>query len=271
MSEFQNKKVLIWGKTYPELSTRHKETVCTGGCDEEGHPIRLYPVPLRYLPDRQQYALYDWIDVPMVRQLKDPRPESYKVIPEKITKASHLDTNGGSWSDRRRVIFADRTWHYECLEDLKLAQKREMRSLGLVKVGSITKVELVERPASDYLAHKEKLRNLQGITDLFDYDQKDLEFFPYRVRVHWHCSQLRGAHPCPGHTASVLDWGLGELGRREGAQKALARMEQLADLDRYDLRLFLGNFFLHQRVFGIIGLWYPLKRNLHQQDLFESP
>lgn len=36
-------RVLIWTKTYPELSTRYIETVCTAGVLEDGSPVR--PVP----------------------------------------------------------------------------------------------------------------------------------------------------------------------------------------------------------------------------------
>jgi hypothetical protein len=57
----QKIRVLIWGKTYPELSTHYRETVCTGGVREDGSPIRLYPVPLRYLDTEKRYELYDWV------------------------------------------------------------------------------------------------------------------------------------------------------------------------------------------------------------------
>jgi hypothetical protein len=60
-------RVLIWGKTYPELSNQHRETVCTGGCTEDGRPIRIYPVPLRYLPEMTRYSLYHWIEAPLER------------------------------------------------------------------------------------------------------------------------------------------------------------------------------------------------------------
>src|SRR6266567_8148955 len=35
---YEEKKILIWGKTYPELSIKHLETVCTGGVTEDGAP-----------------------------------------------------------------------------------------------------------------------------------------------------------------------------------------------------------------------------------------
>jgi len=51
-------KVLIWGKTTPQLSTKHMETVCTGGCLEDGSPVRLFPIPFRYLAGDRQFHLY---------------------------------------------------------------------------------------------------------------------------------------------------------------------------------------------------------------------
>lgn len=54
----QQKRVLIWGETYPELSSKYRETVCTGGCLEDGRPVRIYPVPFRYLEGDSRYKMY---------------------------------------------------------------------------------------------------------------------------------------------------------------------------------------------------------------------
>jgi hypothetical protein len=59
-------KILIWERP-TELSSRHVETVCTGGCLEDGRPNRLYPVDLCYLERHKQYSLYDWIEVPIAK------------------------------------------------------------------------------------------------------------------------------------------------------------------------------------------------------------
>jgi len=40
-------KVLITVKTYPTLSAKYDELVCTAGFKEDGTWIRLYPVPFR--------------------------------------------------------------------------------------------------------------------------------------------------------------------------------------------------------------------------------
>jgi len=65
--QFTTERVLIWGKNYPKLSKRYAETVSTAGVRENGTPIRLYPVPLRYLGSDSQYRLYDWVDLPICK------------------------------------------------------------------------------------------------------------------------------------------------------------------------------------------------------------
>ncbi len=69
-------RVLITVKTYPTLSTRYEELVCTAGFKEDGTWIRIYPVQFRKKTYTEQYKEYDWIEVDLVRNEKDPRPES---------------------------------------------------------------------------------------------------------------------------------------------------------------------------------------------------
>ena len=58
-----------------------------------------------------------------------------------------------------------------------------------------------------------------------------------------------------------------ELARRDGDwEKARKKLETISTLAGYDFRLFIGNFFLHQQTWGVIGLWYPKRRA--QQSLF---
>ncbi|MEJ7710333.1 MAG: hypothetical protein WKF84_10830 [Pyrinomonadaceae bacterium] len=75
MAVYEEKRVLIWGKTYPELSSKYFETVCTGVVLEDGSPVRLYPVPYRYLSD--QFHKYQWITARIAKNDSDCRPESY--------------------------------------------------------------------------------------------------------------------------------------------------------------------------------------------------
>ena len=62
----------------------------------------------------------------------------------------------------------------------------------------------------------------------------------------------------------VLDWGLLELARRDGKwEQARQKLETISTLAVHDFRLFIGNYFLHQQNWGVIGLWYPKRRAQH--------
>lgn len=48
-------KVLISVKTYPTLSEKYDELVCTAGFLEDGSWIRIYPIPFRKLKFDSRY------------------------------------------------------------------------------------------------------------------------------------------------------------------------------------------------------------------------
>jgi len=43
------RKVFITVKTYPTLSTKYDELVCTAGILDDGSWVRIYPLPFRKL------------------------------------------------------------------------------------------------------------------------------------------------------------------------------------------------------------------------------
>ena len=50
-------RVLIAVKTYPTLSEKYDELVCTAGFLEDGTWIRIYPIPFRKLSYDKRYTL----------------------------------------------------------------------------------------------------------------------------------------------------------------------------------------------------------------------
>jgi hypothetical protein len=67
-------RVLITVKTYPTLSRKYGETVCTAGVREDGSWVRMYPVPFRRLNEKEQYSKFDWLECHLVRNPSDTRP-----------------------------------------------------------------------------------------------------------------------------------------------------------------------------------------------------
>lgn len=259
-------KVLIWAKTYRELSTRHRETVCTGGCLEDGTPVRLYPVPLRYLPVAHQYRLYDWIEVPLRRNRDDPRPESFRTAKGIPPRVLHPASASNGWEARREIVFKRQDWHFDCLDALTELRRTRGTSLGMVRVRDIEEISVVDRDPEDRREHEKKLAQLRSSFDLFEGQdfQKDLAFIPWRFRIRWRCA----SPACGSHSGAVLDWGLAELPRREGPNAARKRLESIADLRTHDFRLFLGNLRNRPYVFSIVGLWYPMIAHQVRGTLF---
>jgi len=73
-----NIKVLITVKTYPTLSKKYDELVCTAGFREDGSWIHIYPVPFRKLDYAYQYKKYNWVELDLEKNPKDFRPESFR-------------------------------------------------------------------------------------------------------------------------------------------------------------------------------------------------
>ncbi len=88
----ERKKICITVKTYPTLSKKYDELVCTAGLLDDGSWIRIYPLPFRKLDYDKKYKKYHWIEADVERNLSDIRPESYKVF--NIDTSRILERNG---------------------------------------------------------------------------------------------------------------------------------------------------------------------------------
>ena len=62
MTTMEKQRILVTVKTYPTLSRKYGETVCTAGIREDGTWVRIYPVPFRRLNESEQYRKYDWTE-----------------------------------------------------------------------------------------------------------------------------------------------------------------------------------------------------------------
>lgn len=97
-------RVLITVKTYPTLSRKYGETVCTAGVREDGSWVRIYPVPFRRLGEKEQYSKFDWLDCDLIRSRTDPRPETrHPADLNQLQPVGHLDTKD-NWRVRRQLL-----------------------------------------------------------------------------------------------------------------------------------------------------------------------
>lgn len=252
-------RVLIWAKTYPELSTRHIETVCTAAVREDGRPVRLYPVPLRYLEGKDQFRLYDWITVPIAKSTSDVRPESHKIDSARIMRDGHVDTDSHGWDARRAVVFKDPSWHFANVDALLAAEKAHKVSFGTVTPGVVDEVYVAPKPAGAAEAYARRIEELQAQQDAFVTTYKELGFRPADLKLRWRCAERCRVCAKAPHDMQVFDWGLLELARKRGWdwEASKDRLETILNLSTHDPRLFLGNFKAHPKNFAVIGMWYP--------------
>jgi hypothetical protein len=196
--KYETKRILIWGKTYPELSTIHFETVCAAGVTEDGSPIRLYPIPYRYLSDEDKFRRYQWITARVARNHSDPRPESYAIDCESIELGDFVDTDDYEWDARAAIVFQDQSWQFETVDQLLDAQKNKKTSIGVVTPRQILKIEVFERPQEEKASFQDKLARvrkkvaadilqLRLFDDFFVPELRNLEFMNKRIRIDWLC------------------------------------------------------------------------------------
>lgn len=104
----ERKKILIATKTYPSISRKYKETVCTAGIllSEDETPvqwIRIYPIRFRGLESDKRYKRWSIISAEIERNTKDFREESYRVNDASIQVIREIDTKN-KWEERKSFV-----------------------------------------------------------------------------------------------------------------------------------------------------------------------
>ena len=161
-SGYTREQILIWAKTYPELSSKYLETVCTAGMLPSGKPLRLYPIPYRYLGgEKEQFSVNLCITADIKTKQDDPRPESFRIDCDSIEAGEVLHPTQDEWGKRAELMFRDPSWQFESVEDLKKAQKEKGTSIGVVAPREITKVEIAKRSEEEAKSFEQKLADVR--------------------------------------------------------------------------------------------------------------
>jgi hypothetical protein len=268
-------KVLITVKTYPTLSTKYEELVCTAGFREDGSWIRIYPIQFRKKPYNEQYSKYQWIEADLVKNEKDFRPESFRPASHD-TEIKILETikpDGDSWNERRKIVL--RKVYHDLTKLISEAKDRSIcTSLAVFKPTSISEFIIV---ADEREWDKNKLALLQQ-GNLFETGSaKNLEVvkkLPYKFSYRFVDEVGRES------TLMIEDWELGQLYwnclvRHNGDEEAACndvRQKYFTDFSKNkDLHFFMGTTKeFHAKnapnPFIIIGAFYP--KPVTQMGLF---
>ena len=276
-SEWQRRRILIWGKTRPELSKKYREIVCTGGVFEDTRQlVRIYPVPLRYMDDEKIFKKYQWIEAFVKKSSSDYRPESYKIRYDGIETFETIPTKSGNWDDRAEWVMNDDNI-FPSVEILQEKQRRDHTSLGLVKPAKILDIRSVRYDQGDrdrfWSHYQDAIRQMELPFDAESgHEIKPLTPPDYRFKIRFCCN---GTDCQREHNFSVLDWETDALYfhlRKRGdaphiaARKVVDKLQEICGPEK-DIYFFLGNISSHPQVFSIVGFWWPKKHGPKQLRL----
>lgn len=260
-------KVLITVKTYPTLSSKYDELVCTAGFLEDGTWVRIYPIPFRKLDYDQQYSKYDWVEIDLEKNAADFRPESYKPksIDTSFRIVGHIDTED-SWRLRKELVL--RNVHTNMTELIAQAKEKN-KSLAVFKPKEILdfKIEKTEREWD-----KEKLKTLKANAQQLNLFQNADNPFEVVKKLPYKFSYKFISDDGIERTMMIEDWEIGQLywnclkRHNNDEEKACedVRRKYFDDFAKTkDLYFFLGTtrefHLIAPNPFIIIGTFHPKK------------
>jgi len=265
----ERKRVYITVKTYPTLSEKYDELVCTAGICEDGSWIRLYPLPFRKLDNEQKYKKWQWIEVDVEKNTSDFRSESYKVLNIDTVKIFPQKGSKVDWEERKYILLKTEKVYFNLTEIIKIAKEPPYKSLVVFKPTKILDFH-VESTDRDW--PKDKLERIQAKAkqlSLFQTPDEVIEEFkvvqklPYTFKYKFEDNEGKESN------LMIEDWEIGALylnclrNVNGDERKALEKVRERYwdDFMKKDLFFFLGtrksdhHFALNP--FSIVGVFYP--------------
>jgi hypothetical protein len=241
-----SERILITVKTYPTLSRKYGETVCTAGVHEDGSWVRIYPVPFRRLDESEQYRKFDWIHCQLVKSRSDPRPETRHAADlKKLQPAGHMGTTS-NWRDRRKLLL-NTSKVYTQLQSLIDGAKANTVSLAVFKPTKITGFVWEEEERAWDANKVAQMRNQTNQAELFAEETwrqtfKVIPKLPFSFSYEFEDAGGKKSK------LQILDWEIGALywnclkrcGGNEQAALEKVRIKYFDQFLKTDLHFFLG-------------------------------
>jgi hypothetical protein len=269
-------RILITVKTYPTLSATYGELVCTAGLREDGSWIRIYPVPFRSLEEYQKFEKYRIIEAQVIRNPKDPRPESHKVDFESLRLTDTKLSTADGWRERKNWVLGRGKVHDDLKELISSANERNQLSIATFKPKRILAFKSEPQSPNWDEAKIATLEHASHQASLFP-EWQPRSVTHYVKKLPWKFSYRLVDGNGVESTMMIEDWEIGALYWRcikEGSTPddavSKVRKKYFDEFRDKDLHLFLGTTReWHGRgknPFVVIGAFYPPVQ--HQQELF---
>jgi hypothetical protein len=258
--KFHKTRLLVLCKTYPSPSSGYVETSCVAAMTEDGHLIRLYPVPFRLLEQSAQFKKWQWIEADIAKATDDHRPESFRLRADTLQCIGEPIPTRNDWVERRCWIQKLPT--FKSFEALDRARVERGVTLGLLTGQRIEALQI--KPARQPTWTEDELTKLsQAQGDLFtDRDRstlRQLRKVPYDFHyVYRPEASPDGSSQCH----KIVDWEAGalfwNLQRHHGAQwEAPFRQKFECRLPNTDLMFLMGTIHRFPDQWLIVSVIYP--------------
>lgn len=231
--------LLVLGNAVPDIIGDNRITVCTAGVSKAHGLVRIYPVP-----PRSHMKRWNIVKVPLERNPKDTRPESWKIQGSKSgwdTIADRIELKGRVEEKEEKFDILDdlhARFGVDCVEDLN----DNKASLGMVKPQSFS-CEFEKRDDHD----PEMQMSLDGATPFLT-----IKNYPLKPVMRYRCPNCRTKNP---HKQQVMEWGVFEW-MRKNPDKPEKVFENLHIGEAgYDTGLLVGNMALHRNSFMVISVF----------------
>lgn len=238
-------RILITVKTYPTLSAKYGELVCTAGLREDGSWVRIYPVPFRRLDEEQQYRKYDWVECDLIQGTRDHRPETWHPADYgQLVPVGHMTSTDG-WRERRRLLLK-RGKVFSSMEALIAAAKSNTMSLATFKPARVVDFTWKQDDRAWDRSKLDEMRKAAQQGDLFDEQWR--ETFRVIPKLPYTFSYTFEDETGKQRKLQVLDWEAGALFHnckvRAGGDEQIAlqkvRQKYFDEFTKTDLHFFLG-------------------------------
>ena len=262
MEKTLTKRIFITAKTYPNLSTKNIETICTAGICNDGKWVRIYPINYRNMNQSQRFKKYQWIEVNTIPSESDPRKESHKIVGD-IKILNHVDTKNG-WKKRKNIVLNNIYTDLQLLIN-EARNKNIYTSLAVFRPSKIIGFHMSKNCSAKNNNKLKKILNKKPLDSTIKLSEQISYKFYYKIMDKY------GKHS----RMQILDWEIYQLYRKlaykYGNKRDLIyknlRRKYFDDLaHNKDIYLFLGTTkYWHIRrsknPFTIIGIFYPPKES----------
>ncbi|HKV27105.1 MAG TPA: hypothetical protein VJN90_02370 [Candidatus Acidoferrales bacterium] len=247
------KKALIVVRTYPTPAVKGVEVSCTAAISEKQEWLRLHPIRYRYLPRKQRFQKYQWVEL-TVTKTNDGRPESYTPKNETIKIVSAPLSTENGWQARKEVLFPLRAHCMCCLK--KDRDANGYPTLGLFRPKIIESL-LIKASSPHWTQAQLAILRQEHL-----FEKKpttELERIPFNFRYAFRCDH----DTCTGHKMFCSDWEMGEAFRKwrakygDGWEAKFRQRFETEMIQKYDTHFYVGTVAKYPDTWIIVGLFYP--------------